>query len=93
MRLSDLGEEPLAIDTPRSPRQRAGVMQPEADSSPASTSGHGMTGQEASTLNGNSTLRGKGYICSTKNDPLVKGRSVQAGNDGCNQPIVVGRLS
>lgn len=78
MRLSDLGEEPLAINAPRSPRQRAGMVQPEASALDlASTSGRSIAGQEASASNSISNTRGKGYVCNPKNDPLVKGRSVQ----------------
>ena len=78
MRLSDFGEEPLAINTPHSPRQNVTTTshQPDAKTEDcASTSGRSMADdyldQEFLAL---SDSRRTGYICSTKDDPLVKGR-------------------
>lgn len=78
MRLSDFGEEPLAINTPHSPRQNVTTTshQPDArNEDAASTSGRSVADdyldQEFLAL---SDSRRTGYICSTKDDPLVKGR-------------------
>lgn len=76
MRLSDVGEEPFAMATPRSPLRDTTVEQPDSSLiNQASTSERSAADAdfdlEFSALASTSHT---GYICSTRNDPLVKGR-------------------
>lgn len=83
MRLSDFGEEPLVIHTPRSPLHKTALDQHDAISdqqditfdNEASISGRSAADADvALDLSAVSNSRRTGYICGTKDDPLVKGR-------------------
>ena len=83
MRLSDFGEEPLAINTPHSPFHKTAVDQQDTTSdqqdssadNQASFSGRSVADADvALDVSMLSTSKHTDYICSTKDDPLVKGR-------------------
>lgn len=83
MRLSDLGEEPLVVNTPRSPLHKTALDQHDGTSDQQDITFHneasisGRSAADADVALGLSALsnsRRTGYICSTKDDPLVKGR-------------------
>lgn len=82
MRLSDFGEEPVAVNTPRSPFQTKALHQHDTNSDQQDSSSDNeacISRRSAADANGVLDLtalnsRRTGYTCSTKDDPLVKGR-------------------
>lgn len=76
MRLSDVGDGPLAIDTAQHTTHEIAPEQPACDPVDQASTSERSAANADDDLEVSALLSTKhtGYICSTKNDPLVKGR-------------------